>query len=37
MQQCSTGSPPTLSLFVEDHAGHWSEHGRLPLGQSGVA
>jgi 2'-5' RNA ligase len=25
------------SLFVEDHAGHWSEHGRLPLGQSGVA
>ena len=25
------------SLFVEDHAGHWSEHSRLPLGQSGVA
>jgi len=25
------------SLFVEDHAGHWSEHSRLPLDQSGVA
>jgi len=25
------------SLFVEDHGGQWSEHGRLPLGQSGVA
>ena len=25
------------SLFVESHDGHWHEHGRLPLGQSGVA
>jgi len=25
------------TLFVEDHAGHWHEHGRLPFGQSGVA
>lgn len=25
------------SLFVEDHAGRWHEHGRLPFGQSGVA
>jgi len=25
------------SLFVDDHGGQWSEHGRLPLGQSGVA
>jgi len=25
------------SLFVEDHAGRWREHGRLPFGQSGVA
>jgi 2'-5' RNA ligase len=25
------------SLFVESHDGRWSEHGRLPLGQSGVA
>ena len=25
------------SLFVEDHAGRWHEHGRLSFGQSGVA
>ncbi|HSC50868.1 MAG TPA: 2'-5' RNA ligase family protein [Gaiellaceae bacterium] len=25
------------SVFVEDEAGHWHEHGRLPLAQSGVA
>ena len=25
------------SLFAEDHAGRWREHGRLPFGQSGVA
>ena len=25
------------SLFVEDHAGRWRKHGRLPFGQSGVA
>jgi 2'-5' RNA ligase len=25
------------ALFVEDHAGHWHEHSRLPFGQSGVA
>lgn len=25
------------SLFVEDAAGRWHEHGRLPLDQSGVA
>jgi 2'-5' RNA ligase len=25
------------SVFVEDHAGHWHEHSRLPFGQSGVA
>jgi 2'-5' RNA ligase len=25
------------SVFVEDHAGQWHEHGRLPFGQSGVA
>jgi 2'-5' RNA ligase len=25
------------SLFVENHEGRWHEHGRLPLGQSGVA
>jgi 2'-5' RNA ligase len=25
------------SLFVESHEGRWSEHGRLPFGQSGVA
>jgi 2'-5' RNA ligase len=24
-------------LFVEGHTGRWHEHGRLPLGQSGVA
>lgn len=25
------------SMFVEDHARRWHEHGRLPFGQSGVA
>jgi 2'-5' RNA ligase len=25
------------SVFVEDHEGRWSEHSRLPFGQSGVA
>ncbi len=25
------------SLFVEDRAGRWREHARLPFGQSGVA
>ena len=25
------------SLFVEDHAGRWREHSRLPFGHSGVA
>jgi 2'-5' RNA ligase len=25
------------TLLVEDHAGHWQEHSRLPFGHSGVA